>query len=170
MPPRDAIRGARPEDAEAILEIYAPIVRDTAISFELEPPTIAAMTQRIATVTQDDPWMVLESDVGLAGYAYATTFRGRDAYDPTRETTVYVHPDHRRRGVGRRLMVALLDELRRNGTHLAIGVIALPNPASVTFHESLGFRPAGRLHQVAWKLGRWHDEGFWELLLESDSS
>jgi L-amino acid N-acyltransferase YncA len=166
----DQIRPAEPTDAAALLAIYTPVVRQTAISFELEPPTEAAFAARIERVTATDPWLVLERDGAVAGYAYATDFRGRAAYAATRETTVYVHPDHRRTGVARRLMVALLDEMARRGAHVAVAVIALPNPASVALHEALGFSYVGTVHEAGSKFGTWHDEGFWEQRLRAGTA
>ena len=162
------IRDARPSDAAALLAIYAPVVRDSAVSFEYEPPTEAEFAGRIERVMALDPWLVLERDGAIAGYAYATDFRGRAAYAATRETTVYVHPDHRRGGVAQALMEALLDEITRRGARLAIAVITLPNEPSVALHEALGFRYVGTLHDVGRSFDTWHDEGFWELRLGVD--
>ncbi len=165
MGPRLNIRNARAADAVAILEIYAPIVRDSAISFEFEPPSESEMADRIERVTATDPWLVLESDGTIVGYAYATEYRSRPAYAATRETTVYVHADHRRSGAGRQLMTALLTEVARRGAVTAVAVIGLPNDASVSLHESLGFVHAGTIHRVARKFERWHHEGYWVLAL-----
>lgn len=159
------IRSAHAGDAAALLAIYAPVVRESATSFELDPPSETEFAARIERVTATDPWLVLEREGEIAGYAYATGFRGRPAYATTRETTVYVHPAHHRAGVGRALMVALLGEVRRRGARLAVAVIALPNDASVALHEALGFTHVGTLHQVARKFDTWHDEGIWELRL-----
>jgi phosphinothricin acetyltransferase len=163
--PTHDIRPVRSSDAAAIRAIYAPIVTGTAVSFELEVPSTDEMAARIERVTATDPWLVLERGGNLAGYAYATGFRSRAAYATTRETTVYVHPDHQGCGVGRALMEALLADVARRGTRLAVAVIALPNDASVALHESLGFTRAGTLHGVARKFDAWQDEGFWELRL-----
>jgi phosphinothricin acetyltransferase len=161
------IREARPDDAAGMLAIYGPIVLESAISFELVPPSEEEFASRIATVTERNPWLVLECDGAIAGYAYATDFRGRPAYAATRETTVYVHPDHKRAGVARELMEALLSAIADQGAHIAVGVIALPNEPSVALHEALGFRHVGTIHDAGRKFDRWHDEGFWELRLES---
>jgi phosphinothricin acetyltransferase len=162
------IRSARPADAAALLAIYAPLVRESAISFEFEPPTESEFAGRIERVRATDPWLVLERGGEIAGYAYATPFRGRPAYAATRETTVYVHPAHRRTGVARALMAALIDEITGNGARLAVAVIALPNGPSVAMHESLGFTYVGTLHDVGRKFDAWHDEGFWELRLGTE--
>lgn len=160
-----AIRSARPEDAPGMLRIYAPIVSDTAISFEFEPPSESEMAGRIQRVTATNPWLVLEKDGTIVGYAYATEYRSRPAYAATRETTVYVHPEHRRSGAGRQLMTTLLTEVARRGAVTAVAVIGLPNDASVALHRSLGFVHAGTIHRVARKFERWHDEGYWVLTL-----
>ncbi len=161
------IRPAETADVAAMVAIYTPIVRDTAISFEIEAPTEVEFAGRLERITATDPWLVFEHNGEIAGYAYASSFRSRPAYATTRETTVYVHPDHHGHGVGRTLMVALLDEITRRGARLAVAVIALPNDASVALHETLGFTRVGELHSVARKFGTWWDEGFWELQLDS---
>jgi L-amino acid N-acyltransferase YncA len=159
------LRLARETDAEALLRIYAPYVRDTAISFEVEPPTPEEFRGRIRTNLAHAPWLVCESDGELVGYAYAGRFHARAAYQWTAEVTVYVRSDNHRRRIGEGLYAALLDGLRAQGFRTAVGVIALPNPASVGFHERLGFRPAGVLGSVGFKHGRWHDIGWWALAL-----
>lgn len=165
MDASSTIRPARHDDVPGMLAIYEPIVRNTAVSFELEPPTVEQLADRLQSISEHDPWLVSERDGQIAGYAYASAFRGRDAYRATRETTVYVGAEHQRRGVGRQLMTGLLSQLTARGARVAIAVVALPNPASVALHEALGFRHAGTLHEVGYKFGRWHDEGFWELPL-----
>lgn len=160
------IRAARTSDAEAIARIYEPLVTDSVVSFELEPPSAIDIANRITSVTATDPWLVLESADGIEGYAYASQFRGRPAYAATRETSVYVHPDHRRHGTGRNLLTALIGEMRDRGAHLAVAVIALPNDASIRLHESLGFSHVGTFQEVARKFGRWHDEGHWTRRLD----
>lgn len=160
---RAALRLARPSDAEAICAIYAPIVEDTAISFELEPPGPAEMRARMETVRALAPWLVLETGGGVQGYAYASNFRGRPAYRFTVETTVYVAADARGRGAGRALYAALHDILRMQGFRTVVGGITLPNAASVRLHEAMGYRPVGSFPKVGFKFGRWHDVGFWQM-------
>ena len=152
-------------DVHSMLEIYAPIVLETAISFELEPPTVDEFKERLRQVQKRDPWLVLEDRDQITGFAYATDFRSRPAYLSSRETTVYVHPDHRGRGVGGGLMSALLAELRSRDVRLVVAGITLPNEGSVALHQRLGFRHVGTFHEAGRKFDRWHDLGFWELLL-----
>jgi L-amino acid N-acyltransferase YncA len=157
------IRHARAGDVGAMLAIYAPLVRDTTISFEYEPPTLAEMEHRLQAVQRQYPWLVCERDGQLAGYAYASSFRSRTAYQWTAEVTVYVHPDHHRRGVARALYRALLDRLRAQGYRMAVAVITLPNAASVALHEDLGFEPVGVFRRAGFKHGQWCDIGCWQV-------
>lgn len=157
------VRSAVPADAADLLAIYEPVVRETAISFELEPPSESEFRRRIDSVTSSDIWLVLERDGQVAGYAYASPFRARPAYGATRETTVYVHPEHRGAGVARELMAALIEQLVARGTRLVVAGIVLPNEASIALHENLGFVHVGTFHDVGRKFDRWHDVGFWEL-------
>lgn len=165
MAASSTIRLAEPRDAAAIAAIYAPIVESTAISFELTPPDAAEMGRRVVELAPTHPWLVCERAGQLAGYAYAHQFRARAAYAWAAEVSVYVHADHRRRGVARGLYTALLACLRVQGFQTVQAGITLPNAGSVALHEALGFRPVGVFHQVGFKLGRWHDTGWWELAL-----
>ncbi len=155
---RVKIRPAVPADAEAFLDIYAPIVRDTAISFELEPPTADELRARMAKAHL---WIAAEDD-GMLGYAYAAPFRDRAAYRFSVETTVYVHERARRRGVGRGLYAELFRQLAERRFVTALAVITLPNRSSVALHESMGFKPVGVFHNVGFKFETWHDTGWWE--------
>ena len=163
---RLAIRLATVDDAQQLQSIYAPIVAETDVSFELEPPSVDEMRRRIETTLLTLPWVVYDSD-GVMGYAYAGLFRSRPAYQWTVEVTVYVHPAHRGTGVGRALYTSLFECLRVQGYRTALAVIALPNSASVALHERMGFRSIGVFHAVGHKLGTWHDVGWWELPLQS---
>lgn len=159
------LRLAREADAEQILEIYAPIVRETAISFELEPPSEDEIRARILATLEQAPWLVCEHDGRIAGYAYAKRFWPRAAYQWAVEVTVYVHPQHHRRGVSRALYSALFEALKLQGYQKALAIIALPNPASIALHKQFGFTPVGIFHSVGHKFGRWHDASWWELAL-----
>lgn len=157
---------AQPSDAGALLEIYRPIVETTYVSFELSVPTEAEMARRLEATLAARPWLVCTRDGVVAGYAYADPYRVRPAYQWTAETTVYVAEGQRRRGVARALYVALLELLKRQGFATAFAVIAQPNPASVAFHESLGFARVGLCRRVGFKLDRWHDVGWWQIDLD----
>ena len=159
------IRLATEADATAIQRIYAPIVRDTVISFELEPPDVAEIARRIAKTLPEFPWLVDERDGEVAGYAYASRHRERRAYQWSVDVSCYVDPRFHGRGIGKGLYVALLRVLRRQGFQSALAGIALPNPASIALHESVGFTPLGVYRNVGYKLGQWRDTGWWQCSL-----
>ena len=161
-----SIRFAVPADAAPIQAIYAPFVRDTAVSFELDAPDEAEMRARIAKTLATHPWIVLERGGEVAGYAYASAHRERAGYQWSVDVSCYVSEDHRRRGIGQRLYRALFRVLRAQGYFNAYAGIALPNAASVALHESVGFVPVGIYRGVGFKLGRWHDTGWWSLRLQ----
>jgi phosphinothricin acetyltransferase len=163
----DRIRLAGPSDGDALAAIYAPIVRESATSFELVPPTGAEMAARVEAVLAHAPWLVLERGGEVAGYAYASRHRERAAYQWSVDVSVYIAEAHRRAGVARALYDRLFAALRLQGFYVAHAGVALPNPASVTLHESLGFRPIGVYPAVGFKLGRWHDVGWWRLALRA---
>ena len=163
---RAIIRLAEPADAAAIQPVYAPIVRETHISFELSVPDVAEIAARIRRTLAQYPWLVCEIAGRLAGYAYASAFRARQAYQWTTETTVYVHPDFQRRGVSRALYHSLVAVLRAQGYCNAVGVIALPNEGSIRAHEAAGFRKIGVFENVGFKAGHWRHTGWWQLALQ----
>ena len=154
------VRPATADDAAACAGIYAPYVCDTAITFETEVPSTAEMAGRIAAHRSSHAWLVLERDGGIAGYAYAYGFSPRPAYDWSCETSIYVAPATRGSGVGPALYGALLPLLAERGYRRAFARIALPNPASIAFHERFGFTQSGVLRRVGWKLGAWHDVAY----------
>jgi L-amino acid N-acyltransferase YncA len=159
------IRLATSADAAGVQAIYEPIVRDTPISFELEPPTVEEMQQRIGKTLEHLPWLVCEHHGDILGYVYASQHRARPAYQWSVDVSVYVHPDTRRMGVGQALYRSLFAVLALQGFYQAYAGITLPNPASVGLHESLGFQPVGVYRAVGYKLGAWHDVGWWQLSL-----
>lgn len=160
------MRDASTNDAPAIAAIYNHFVLNTSISFEEQAVPASEMAQRIADVQATGlPWLVAEQDGIVLGYAYATKWRVRNAYRFSVETTVYLAPDSAGRGIGTTLYGALLERLRAGGYHLAIGGIALPNPASVALHEKLGFEKVAQFREVGLKFDRWTDVGYWQLVL-----
>ncbi len=160
------LRAATPADAADIAAIYNHYVETSTISFEESAVSVADMAQRIADVGARLPWLVFEEAGRVVGYAYATAWRVRAAYRFSVESSVYVSPEHPRRGIGARLYRALLDDLRSRGIHAVIGGIAQPNAASVALHEAFGFDKVAHFKQVGKKFGQWVDVGYWELLLE----
>ena len=156
-----SIRLARPDDAAAIHAIYAPVVRATPISFELEVPDVDEMRARIGKTLPIFPWLAWEVAGSLAGYAYASRHRERRAYQWSVDVTCYVHEAWRGRGGGTALYRKLLAILRRQGFFNAYAGITLPNPASVALHEGVGFRPLAVYRNVGYKAGAWRDVGWW---------
>jgi len=160
-----SIRVATASDADRIAAIYTPIVRDTAISFEVEPPTPQEMARRIAATLATHPWLVAERDRLVMGYAYASRHRDRAAYRWSVDVSAYIDARARRSGMGRALYERLIAILKRQGFHAAFAGIALPNQASVGLHEAVGFRPVGIYKDVGFKHGQWRDVGWWRLEL-----
>ena len=161
------IRLAKPEDGRGTAAIYDPVVTESATSFESEPPGPEGMAGRISAAGPFHPWLVAEDSGAVSGFAYAGRHRIRGAYGWAVDVSVYVDPRYQRRGVGRSLYQALFGVLEAQGYWTAHAGISLPNPSSVAFHESMGFEPIGVYPHVGWKLGRWHDVGWWQRRLRS---
>ena len=151
------IRDATEADAEACAAVYAPYVHDTAISFELVPPSSAEMAQRIATALHSHAWLVLEERGRIIGYAYGGPFKAREAYRWSCEVSVYLEQGRHGRGGGRLLYDALFTRLAARGYRTAVAGMTLPNDASEALHRSLGFEPVGTYRRIGYKFGRWRD-------------
>ena len=151
------VREATAADAVGCAELYAPYVSDTAISFEVDPPSAEEMAARIAAA---HVWLVAIEDGEVAGFAYAGEFKSRAAYARTCEVSVYLARDRTGRGIGRALYTELLQRLTDRGFHVAVAIIALPNDASEALHRAFGFEPAGVLRGVGFKCGEWHDVAY----------
>lgn len=157
------IRAAVEADAPALLAIYAPYVRETAITFEYEVPTEAEFAARIRRVLERYPYLVAESDGQILGYAYASAFHTRAAYDWAVESSIYVDREKKRMGLGRRLYEKLEECLQAQGVLNVNASIAYPEQPdeyltadSVAFHTRLGYQTAGQLHFCGYKFGRWY--------------
>jgi L-amino acid N-acyltransferase YncA len=163
------LRLAQQGDAARVCEIYGPFCRETAVSFEAVPPNENTMKERIRDVSERYPWLVAEGgDGSVLGYAYATRHRERAAYRWAVDFTVYLAHAAKRKGIGTLLYSALIGICKDLGYHRAFAGITLPNDASVGLHEKVGFRPVGVYRRVGFKLGKWHDVGWWALDLVSD--
>ena len=160
------IRPATEADAQALVNIYNPYIKDTLITFEYTEVSAEEFAGRIRKVLEGGyPYLVAEENDRILGYSYATQFRTRAAYRFTVETTIYLDRSAAGKGIGTSLYGALLDELRKRKFHLAIGGITLPNPPSQALHEKLGFKQVASFHEVGYKFDQWVDVGFWELKL-----
>jgi phosphinothricin acetyltransferase len=164
------IRLATADDLPGILVISNWAAANTAANFAVEPETLEAWRRDFHDTHEMFPWLAAFDGDALVGFAKASPWKGRCAYNWTAETTVYVHPGHHGHGVGTGLYRALISVLAAQGYRTLLGGITVPNPASVRLHEALGFRQVARLEQVGWKFDRWHDVGYWELRLRDDQT
>lgn len=170
------VRAARPTDASALLEIYAPYVEQTAITFEYDVPTEEEFARRISDTLSRYPYLVAQSEEGILGYAYASTFYGRKAYDWCAEVTVYISREHRGQGLGKLLYRKLEALLQAQGILNLYACIAVP-PAHVKdeyltsdshdFHLHLDYHLAGTFYQCGYKFNRWYDMVWMEKHLDS---
>lgn len=159
------LRGCTPTDAAQICDIYNYYVRESVITFEETPVVESEMARRIADITARLPWLVWEENGTILGYAYAGPWKARAAYRHSVESSIYLAQDATARGLGSRLYLALIADLRQRGFHCVIGGTALPNPASAALHEKLGFTKVAEFREVGFKLGRWVDVAYWQLIL-----
>lgn len=160
------IRPASAADAASIANIYNHYVLNTWVTFEEQAITADDIQQRMQDVLNAGlPYIVAEYEGAVVGYAYAAPFHKRAAYRNTVETTVYLKHDFLGRGFGKLIYEVLLGQLKEKGYHAAIGTLGLPNDKSVALHEKLGFKQAGHLREVGYKLGDWRDVGHWQLML-----
>ncbi|MBU1347305.1 MAG: GNAT family N-acetyltransferase [Alphaproteobacteria bacterium] len=163
------IRDAAPADLPAITALYGREVISGTATFELDPPSLDEMTSRFEAVrARGLPWIFAEIDGGFAGYAYASPFRPRPAYRYGVEGSIYVNETARGRGVGRALLLALIERVRVLGLRHIIGAISDSDTseASIALHERLGFRRVGAYAQVGWKFDRWIDVHLMQLDLD----
>ncbi len=166
------IRTARVSDAQSLLEIYAPYVRNTAITFEYEVPEPADFQKRIENTLKKYPYIVAEADEEILGYAYTGAFKERAAYDWAAEVSTYVKEDKRGFGIGRRLF-EVLEEISVAQHILNLNAcIAYADTEdeyltndSVTFHSHMGYKMVGKFHQCGYKFGKWYDMVWMEKMI-----
>jgi len=152
------IRNATEGDAAAVQAIYAHHVLNGTASYDLEPPPVETIRDKLRWVlTSRWPFLIADLDEAVAGYAYATQFRDRAAYRFTAENSIYVHPAWMGRGIGKALLQALIERSEAYGFRTMIAVIGGAEPASIALHASCGFEEVGRLKAVGWKKERWLD-------------
>lgn len=160
-----SIRLITESDANEVLEIYRPYVLNTIISFEYDVPALEEYIQRIVTNTTDYPWLVCLDGNKIIGFAYASKYRYRTAYQWSPESTIYVSHEFHRKGIARILYETLFSLLRLQGHFNVYAGVGLPNEKSVGFHQALGFEEIGIFKKVGYKHGNWHDTQWFQLHL-----
>ncbi len=159
------IRPATPGDAEALLKIYEPYILETPITFEYTVPSVDEFARRISTTLEKYPYLAAETNGRLTGYAYASAFKSRAAYDWAVETSIYVDRTCHGQGIGTLLYHVLEYHLRRQHIVNSNACITYPNPASIGFHEKMGYRTVAHFTKCGYKLGQWHDMIWMEKML-----
>ena len=166
------IRSASVNDAEALLNIYAYYVENTAITFEYKVPTVEEFQQRIANTLKKYPYLVAEKEGTILGYAYAGVFKDRAAYDWSAEVTIYLSHNATKCGIGRKLYEALETEMKKRGFLNLYACIGYPveedeylTKNSAQFHAHLGDQTVGEFHKCGYKFGRWYNMIWMEKLI-----
>lgn len=159
------IRPVHINDAQALLDIYNYYVINTTANFDIEPLTIETFTEKINNIIPNYPYIVYEENNKILGYAYGSRFRPRAAYDFVAESTVYVKHDVHGKQIGTKLYTELIKQLKATDLHTVLGVLTIPNEASIKLHEKLGFKQVANLREVGMKFGKWQHVGIWQLKL-----
>jgi len=156
------VRMAVLEDVDALLAIYAPYCTETVITFEYDVPEREEFLNRIKKILSKYPYLVAVENGNIVGYAYASEYKTRAAYQWDVETSIYVDRNCRAHGIGTILYEKLLELLKKQNIFHAYACVTLPNEASQGIHEKFGFRLAGILPKSGYKFGAWHDIGWFE--------
>lgn len=167
LEPSMKIRACEKKDIPSLCDIYNYYITDTVITFEDSIVSHSEMGTRVKKITQSHPWLVCEVNNTVVGYAYANQWKDRAAYKHSIEVTVYVNVNLPGKGYGKALYSHLIQALESSGCHAIIGIIALPNTASVAIHEHFGLKKVAHFSEVGFKFGRWIDVGFWQKTLPS---
>ncbi len=160
------IRKVEPQDVNAISCIYNKYIAETDITFETEQLDNNEISNRINSISDTCPYLVYIEDGNLLGYCYAHPWKQRAAYSKSYETTIYLSPEGKGRGIGTKLMKRLISESRQHGIHALIACITAGNKASICLHEKLGFIKVSHFRQVGMKFDKWLDVVDYELILE----
>jgi phosphinothricin acetyltransferase len=161
---------ASPSDAEELLSIYKPFILNTPITFECDVPTVEQFTERISSIQKAYPYLVCKQNGRIVGYAYASKHRERSAYRWSFDTSVYIDPTYQRKGIGTALYTALLALCKAQGFRNAYAIITYPNDNSIRLHEKFGFDLIGKCNSVGFKLNKWLDVVYMELVLQKIDS
>lgn len=156
------IRLAVESDCMEMLEIYAPFVKNTTVSFEYDVPSINEFLNRIVEVQKKYPWLVCEIDNRIVGYAYASPFNKRAAYDWSVDYSIYINTDYHGKRIGTALYTCLTELLKLQGFYNAFAGISSSNIKSESFHKSFGFKTIGTYHSAGYKFNNWYDVQWFE--------
>jgi len=160
------IRPVSPADGAAICGIYNYYIENSTVTFEETAVQISEMEERIRKISPRFPYLVMEDESGkINGYAYVNTWKERSSYKFSAELSIYVRDGFHGRGMGRKLMESLLEEVRKTDIHTLIAGISLPNDKSIALHEKFGFKKTAHFNEIGRKFNKWLDVGYWELIL-----
>lgn len=169
MPADFLIRPAVEDDLSDIAAIYEHEIANSIATFDLEPPDPAYWQEKLAGKHPGDHLLVaVDDDADVVGYAYSWSFRPRPAYSLTRETSIYLDPSVRGKGIGKLLYPALLDTMADSGVHTAVALVALPNPGSIGLHKFCGFEQVGAMREVGYKFDQWIDVAWFQKMLRPE--
>jgi len=159
------IRPLDVNDAQQLLDIYNYYVLNTSVTFDIEASTIENFKDKLNAIKSDYPFIVFEEDNKILGYAYGSKFRPKPAYNYVVESTVYVKHTAHGKQIGTKLYAELLQQLKNINLHTVLGVLTIPNDASIKLHEKFGFEQVANLREVGFKFGEWQHVGIWQLKL-----
>ena len=159
------IRSVHINDAQELLDIYNYYVINTTANFDIEPLTLEMFINKLNHIIPNYPYIVYEENNEILGYAYGSRFRPRAAYNYVAETTVYVKHKAHGKQIGTKLYAELIRLLKETDLHTVLGVLTIPNEASIKLHEKLGFEQVANLKEVGKKFGEWQNVGVWQLKL-----
>jgi phosphinothricin acetyltransferase len=162
------IRPVHIQDAAAICGIYNYYIENTAISFEEAPVSVGEMEGRIRDISARFPWLVWEEDGEVTGYTYIHEWKERSAYRFAVEDSIYLKQGYEGKGIGKKLLAALLETLEKTNIHTVVAGITLPNERSAALHEGFGFKQIARFPEIGYKFDRWLDVGYWVLLRQKE--
>lgn len=156
------IRSCEASDVSSVVEIFNHYVKHETCTFQLQTLSHQQMADKVNDVLHDYPFLVIEQDAQVVGFAYGSRWRQKQAYDRSVEVSIYIKHQLKSKGMGQLLYSALIQELKKRGFHLAVACLTLPNPKSIALHERLGFHRVGVFTEAGKKFGQWHDVGFWQ--------
>jgi len=159
------IRNYNSSDLTGVLKILNHYVSYDACTFQITLYTHIELKQKFDDILLNYPMFVTEENGEIIGFAYGSRWRDKSAYAKSVETTIYVHPDYKKAGIGKALYKKLIAKLTDMGFHLLVAGMTMPNIGSQKLHEKMGFEKVGEFKDAGMKFGRWHSVGFWQKLL-----